>query len=409
MPGYKRKRGDAWQLQVYKGRDPETGKKLYYRETFRGTDYQADKRLAEIITDMDRQEFIEPTKITLYEFCIKHYLPGVKGDLEEGTYDEYESIIKNHIKNDPIAKFPLSRVELQHIEGYKVRKLNGKRADGREGTLSPKTVKNHLICIKAIFSYACRLRVLKWSPAQYVTYPKITKFKPTTWTEEQAGRFLDVAFWDRFYFLYLLGVFYSKRKGELRGLRKEDVDLNALTASIRQSVRKSGNSAKFKNLKDEDSEHVLELEQWMVPFFEREFAERAKEKLAFGEGYKDHGLVFASYNGNPVKERTLNEHFEKIIKRAGVPEIRFHDLRHTCITIMLKRGWSLKHAQERAHHADIRTTGNNYSHITPDMNRDVNHDLAKALKLKVNTGEVLEFRPLDKINNARRTKKASQK
>ena len=61
---------------------------------------------------------------------------------------------------------------------------------------------------------------------------------------------------------------------------------------------------------------------------------------------------------------------------------------------MLKRGWSLKHAQERAHHADIRTTGNTYSHITPDMNRDVNQDLVKAFKLKVNTGEVLEFRLL---------------
>jgi integrase len=402
MPGYKRKRGDNWQLQIYKGRDPETGKKLYYRETFSGTAFQADKRLAEISTDMDRQEFIEPSKITFYDFCINHFLPGVEADLEEGTYHEYESIIRNHIKNDSIARINLSRVELQHVEGYKVRKLNGPRADGREGHPSPKTVKNHLICIKAIFSYACRLRVLKWSPAQHVTYPKITKYKPVTWTEDQARTFLNAAFDDRFYFLFLLGIFYSKRKGEIRGLRREDVDLKALTASIRQSVRKSGYSAEFKNLKDEDSEHVLELEPWMVPFFEREFAERAREKLAYGEGYNDRGLVFASYNGNPVKERTLNEHFEKIVKRAGLPEIRFHDLRHTCITIMLKRGWSLKHAQNRAHHADVRTTGNTYSHITPDMQRDVNRDMAKALK--VNTGEVLEFRSMDKIQNAKRKK-----
>ena len=408
MPGYKRQRGKdgrTFQLQAYKGIDPETGKKEYYTETFRGTDYQADKRLAEITTDLDRNEFIEPTKFTLYEFCIKYYLPGVKGDLEDGTFEEYSGIIKNYLKNDPLGQMIMSDIKLRNIEQYKIRRLNGPRVDGKPGTLGPKTIKNHLICLKAIFTHACKLEILSHSPVQYVTYPKITKFKPVTWTEDQSQKFLDYAFHDWFYFLFLLGIFYSKRKGEIRGLRRLDVDLKALTASIRQSVRKSGYSAQFKNLKDEDSEHVLELESWTVPFFEREFAERAKEKLAFGEGYNDLGLVFASYNGNVVKERTLKEHFDKIVKQAELPEIRFHDLRHTCITIMLKRGWSLKHAQERAHHADIRTTGSTYAHVTRDMHQDVNRDLTKALNVKVNTGEVLEFRPLNKINNARRSKK----
>lgn len=408
--GYKRKRGDSWQLEVYRGLDPETGKKIIYRETFKGTERQADKRLAELETDKDRGELIEPNKTLFYKYLIDIFLPGVKGDLESGTYEEYEGIVKNHIKNDPLARMRLSDIDLIHLEQYKIRKLNSPRVDGRKDKngnplpLSNKTVKNHLIMLKAAFSYACRMRILKYNPAQYLTYPQITKFKPVIWTEEQAGRFLDVAFWDRFYFLFLLAIFYSKRKGEIRGLRRQDVDLQALTASIRQSVRKSGYSAEFKNLKDQDSEHVLELEKWMVPFFEREFAERAKEKIAFGEGYNDNDLVFASYNGNPVKERTLNEHFKAVIKRAGLPEIRFHDLRHTCITIMLKRGWSLKHAQTRAAHADERTTANIYAHVTPDMQRDVNQDIAKALKLKVINGQVLEFRPLDKINNARRKK-----
>jgi len=120
----------------------------------------------------------------------------------------------------------------------------------------------------------------------------------------------------------------------------------------------------------------------MVPFFKREIAARAAEKLAYGPGYSDNDLLFASFNGNPVKERTLDKHYKRIIERTGLPVIRFHDLRHTCITIMLKRGWSLKHAQTRAAHADIRTTGNVYSHVTPTMQRDVNRDMTKALKIK---------------------------
>lgn len=409
-PGYKRKRGKSWELQAYNGIDPETGKKDYIYETFHGNAYKASKRLAEIITNIDKGEFVEPNKTPFIKYLVDTYLPGAKMDLESGTYEEYAMIVEKHIKPDPIARMRLSDIKLIHLEQYKIRKLNSPRLDGKKDkngkllNLSHKTVKNHIIMLKAAFTYACRMMILKYNPAQYLTYPQITKYKPVIWNEDQSGRFLDTAFEDRFYFLYLLAIFYSKRKGEIRGLRKQDIDLKALMASIRQSVRKSGYSAEFKNLKNEDSEHVLELEPWMVPFFEREFAERAKEKIAFGPGYNDNDLVFSSYNGNPVKERTLNDHFKAIVKRAGLPEIRFHDLRHTCITIMLKRGWSLKHAQNRAHHADERTTANIYAHVTPDMQRDVNEDMTEALHLKANTGEALPIRPLNinQLNNSKR-------
>jgi integrase len=101
--------------------------------------------------------------------------------------------------------------------------------------------------------------------------------------------------------------------------------------------------------------------------------------LAYGPGYSKNGLVFASYNGNPVRETTLNEHYKAIIKRAELPDMRFHGLRHTCITIMLKRGWSMKHVQVRGGWSDIKTPGNIYSHVTTTMQRDVNADMAKAL------------------------------
>jgi integrase len=264
-----------------------------------------------------------------------------------------------------------------------LKKLKDKRKDGKKGKISSGTVKNILIALKAAMVYAVRLHILKNNPAQYLTFPKIEKYHATVWTEEEAKNFLDTASNDRFYFLFLLAIFYSKRQGELRALKKVDVDLERLTASIRQTVRKSGYSAQFKDTKTEGSAQVLELEKWMVPFFEKEFADRAAEKLAYGRGYSKNGLVFASYNGNPVKETTLRDHYKQIIERAGVPKMRFHDLRHTCITIMLKRGWSMKHVQVRGGWSDIETPGNLYSHITPTMSRDVNADMTKALGIKI--------------------------
>ncbi len=387
MRGSMKKRGaDSWRISVYKGINLETGKREYYQETVIGKK-KAEARLNEVVAEMDKQEFVEPSNTTYGEFLVNTYLPAAKADISEGTYEDYNSIIQNHILKDPISKIALTKIEAQHIERYKIKMLNTPRLDekkdkdGNPIKISPKTVKNHLILIKASFVYTCELRILKYNPAEYVKFPKVPKYKAKTWTQEEAVRFLEAACHDRFYFLILLGIFYSKRKGELRGLRKRDVDLGALTASIYQKVRKNGYKARYGDLKTDSSECVLELETWMVPLFEKEFAERAAEKLAYGPGYNDNGLVFAGCTGNPVDEKTLARHFNKIIDQAKVPRIRYHDLRHTCITILIKRGWSMKHVQVRGGWADIRTPGNIYAHITPEMQKDVNADMTLALKI----------------------------
>lgn len=84
-------------------------------------------------------------------------------------------------------------------------------------------------------------------------------------------------------------------------------------------------------------------------------------------------------------KKTLARHFNHIIERAGVPKIRYHDLRHTSITIMLKHGWSMKHVQVRGGWVDIWTPGNVYAHVTPEMQQDVNADITKALKIKTSS------------------------
>jgi integrase len=382
MKGSVVKRGEnSYRIRIYKGKN-EAGRSIYHQETFVGSLKEAEAKAAEVIADMHRGEFVEPSKLTLYEFLKDPWLPHIEADDDEATYANYVGYVENHIKDDPIAKIKLSNLELLHFENFKLSLLKSKRKDGREGKISPGTVRNILIAVKAAMVYACQLHILKFSPAQYLKFPKVPKFKPTIWTEEQSKKFLEFAANDRFYFLFLLGIFYSKRKGELRGLREIDVDLEKLTMSVCQQVRGSGYSAKFKDTKTDESVQLLELEAWMVPFFKKEFADRAAEELAYGRGYSKNDLVFASYNGNPVREAKLNEHYNKIIKRAGLPEMRFHDLRHTCITIMLKRGWSMKHVQVRGGWSDIKTPGNIYSHVTPVMQRDVNADMTEALGIK---------------------------
>ena len=393
--GSKTRQGEnSWLIKVYKGKNLKTGISEYHRETVKGDEKAAEARIAEVTADLHRGEYVSPSKLKFYEYLKNTWLPLSKTEISEGTYEEYLNVVDNHIQNHPIGKIPMSRLDLIHIDKYKIDKLNSPRLDGKKDKdgnpilLSPKTVKNHLIAIKAACVYACRLKLIKTNPAQYAEFPKVPKYKAQALDVAQANRFLEVAYYDRFFFLFILAIYYSKRKGELRGLRKQDVDLESMTASVRQSVRKSGYSSQFKDLKSADSEHVLELEPWMIPYFDRESAERAAEKLKYGPGYSDNDLIFASLNGNPVKERTLTEHYNKLLDRAGLPRIRFHDLRHTCATIMLKRGWSMKHVQTRGAWADIKTPAKTYAHITPDMQKDVNQDLNEAFNINGLTNRI---------------------
>lgn len=387
MKGSKTKRGsNSWLISIYDGIDPATGKKKYIRETFRGDAKEADKRIAEIITDRERGEYVKSSKQLFGDFLFNTWLPAKKTSVAIGTYEEYKIIVENHILKDPIAKVRMTDLELSHFDGYKIRKLNA--------GVAPKTVKNHIIAMKTALNYAVKgLKILKYNPAQYVENPYVPDFIPHTLNEDDGAKFLNASIDDRFDFYFLLSLFYGKRKSEILGLRKRDIDIKNLSMSIIQGVTKSGYKAIYGNPKTKETRKNLPLEPWMVPLFEYEFKKRAEEKAQYearhakkAEGryknpYVDHDLVFASYNGNPIDKKILAEHYKNILKKAGLSEdIRLHDLRHSCATILLKEGVSLKLVQERLAHADIKTTGK-YSHAIPTMQNDVNRQMTKVLQI----------------------------
>lgn len=384
--GYKRKRGDVWQLQVYKGINPETGEKEYYYETFRGTERQADRRIGEIETDMERKEFIEPSKLTFYEYLINDFLPHIEMDATIGAWEEYHGITENHIKGDPLGRTTLTDITTRHVEAYKRRKLQAPRLDGRPGTLSPKTVKNHIIMIKAAFKYACVLGMFKVNPVQHAAFPKVPKFIPGVLNEDEALRFVEAMAKNKHYLFFLLAIYTGMRQGELRGLRWSDVDLEKCIISITQKVRKDGNKAIYGDPKTEESVGTVSFDPEFIPLFERhrrEQIETMAKCAALGMEYKDKHLVFAGLTGNPLDRKVIDRNLKLILKQADITKhIRPHDLRHSCATLLISQGVHLKTVQERLRHADIRTTGNIYSHVLPKMQEEANRKMGKVLNFE---------------------------
>lgn len=194
--------------------------------------------------------------------------------------------------------------------------------------------------------------------------PRAEEIRPLD--REQVRVLLDATRGDRLEALYVVAVTAGLRRGELQGLRWEDVDLDAETLQVRRTLSEPKGGYVFEAPKSGKGRNIR-LTQRAVVALKEHRRRQLEERMEHGALWQDHGLVFASGIGTSLLGGNLNRSFKAALQRAGLPEIRFHDLRHTCATLLLRQGVNPKFVQELLGHADISLTLNVYSHVLPDM------------------------------------------
>lgn len=189
-------------------------------------------------------------------------------------------------------------------------------------------------------------------------------------SETEARVFLDAAarFGDRFEPLYVLAITTGLRRGELLGLRWNDADLERGTLRVGRSLVREGGSHKLGETKTRRGRRQVNLTPRAVAALKAHRKRQLEESVKLAGLYKDRGLIFATNVGTPLNpENVVKRSFKPLLKRAGLPEIRFHDLRHTCATLLMGRGVHPKLVQELLGHATIAMTLDTYSHYLPSM------------------------------------------
>lgn len=173
---------------------------------------------------------------------------------------------------------------------------------------------------------------------------------------------------DRLEALYVVAVTAGLRRGELQSLKWEDIDLEARfpTLQVRRTLSEPRGGYIFEAPKSGKGRNIR-LTQRAAAALREHRKRQLEERMEHAGLYSDHGLVFPSSTGAPLLGGNLNRAFKATLARAGLPEIRFHDLRHTCATLLLRQGVNPKFVQELLGHADISLTLNVYSHVLPDM------------------------------------------
>lgn len=246
-----------------------------------------------------------------------------------------------------LGNVKLSKLTPAHLQGFYRSKL--------DAGLSPRTVQYLHVVLHRALKQALRWGLVTRNVAEAVDPPKVHKKEVTPLSPEQARAFLEAARGDRLEALYVLAVHTGMRQGELLSLRWEDVDLEAGVLRVRGT-------------KTARSRRTVKLSQTALDALTSHLTRQLEEIDRVGSMWQENSLVFATEIGTPLNRHNLvNRSFKPLLLRAGLPHIRFHDLRHTCATILLSKGVHAKFVQELLGHATIAITLDTYSHVLPGM------------------------------------------
>lgn len=345
------------------------------RYVYADTCEEAQEKLRKLLYERDRGLLADPGKQTLGEFLASWLRDVAKPSVRQRTYRNYAGVVNTHI-SPVLGGIRLVKLSPQHLQRF----YREKQEQGLTRTVRL----CHAVLHRAL-GQATKWGLIPRNPADLVDPPKVPKkeFKPLS--PEEAQRFLAAAEGDRFHALYVLAVTCGLRQGELLGLKWEDLDLERGVLQVRhqlQWVRAEGEERKGKKRaepkwvltepKSAKSRRVVSLPAVAVAVLKKHKAAQAEERLRMGEVWQDLGFVFCTSIGTPESPSNLRKRsFVPLLEKAGLPKVRFHDLRHTCATVLLAQGVHPKLVQEQLGHSQISLTLDTYSHVMPDMKREV--------------------------------------
>jgi integrase len=293
--------------------------------------------------------YVTDDQIKLGDFLNRYMEEVAIHRLRPRTYNRNLDLVSNHI-NPVLGNIRLSALRPDQVQSFYAVKL--------DSGLSSRTV----LYIHAVLHKALN-QALKWglvtqNVTDLVDRPKPDKTTFKTWSPDEIHRFLAAVEDHRWYPLYMLAIYTGLRQGELLGIHREDIDLERGIIHVRHQVSAiRGQGLTITEPKTEKARRPVTIPESAL--------EVLKQHLQIID--EGPGLIFTTSTGRPISPRNILRHFKLVINEIGLPDIRFHDLRHTHATLLLAAGVHPKVVQERLGHSQISLTLDTYSHVIPSL------------------------------------------
>ena len=316
------------------------------------------EKLTKAIADRDGGLLYDAGNITVGEYLDRWLNDSVRDTVRQRTWERYEQFVRVHL-TPALGKIKLAKLTPAHVRGLYRDKLNS--------GLAPRTVLHIHRAFSKALKQAAADGLIPRNPAAPVKPPQPRGEEIRPLNREQVRVLFEAASGDRLEALYIVAVTAGLRRGELQGLKWDDLDLEAGMLQVRRTCSEPKGGHIFEAPKSGKGRNIR-LTQSAVAALRRHRRRQLVERIYKADLWQEQGLVFPSTVGTPLWGGNLNRAFKATLQRAGLPKsTRFHDLRHTCATLLLKQGVNLKFVQELSGHADISLTLNVYSHVLPDM------------------------------------------
>jgi integrase len=358
---------NSYTIVLNLGCDPATGKQKQQWISIKGTKKDAERRLSDLLHQIDTGTFMKPGKTTLGEFLERWLKDYVWPNLAPRTAEGYETIVRRHLIPN-LGNISITHLKPEHLQKYYSEMLSSGRCGSSSG-LSAQTVRHHHTALHKALQTAVEWGLLSRNIADAIRAPRAERQEMQTWGEEEVTLFLEAAKPTPYYAIFYTALFTGMRRSELLALRWQDVNFMLSQVYVSRGLHQlRDGSFIFRSPKTAKGRRMVALPPSAIlvltAHYEKQKLERA---LMGGKALSTDDLVFSTLEGKPLRPNTITRAWTIIAARAGLRVIRLHDARHTHASLMLKQGIHPKIVQERLGHSTIAITLDTYSHVSPGL------------------------------------------
>ena len=372
-----RKRKDGrWEGRYTAGHDPATGKTIY-KNVLGKTQAEVKEKLKRAIEDSAKLDMSKVGQYTVGQWMDVWFENYAKIKVRPSSHQTYRGYIENHIKPN-IGSIPLNKLTSLELQKFYKKLLGNGRVERIESKkqpkgLSAKTVRNINQIISSALNLAIEQKLLLTNPADACALPKLEHREMKTLPVEQLASFLREAKESGVFEMYYIELATGLRRGELLGLKWSDIDLEHGNLRVQRQIARIDGEIVEGPLKTKNAYRTLPLSADAIDVL------KTQKKKCGNSQY-----VFPSPTGGPISPDSVLHMLHRVLKRAGLPKVRFHDLRHTFATLALQNGVDIKTVSGMLGHFSAGFTLDTYAHVTTSAQKEAANTMGGVLRVAAN-------------------------
>lgn len=370
---------NSWTITIELPKDTKTNKRKQKYYTIRGSKKEAEKFLTEKLRELDTGLLISTNKIRFDDY-LDYWKDKTFENLEITTKEGYVQKIDKHIK-PYLGNIYIEDLKPLHLQNFYEEKLKNGRID-KKGGLSPRTVLALHRIIHSALQQAVKWQLIIRNVAEAVEPPKAKKYKAKYLTDKQTEELINKAKGTDIYIPIMIAIYTGARRGEVLGLNWNNVNLEKGIIKIVDNLCTTKSGLIVKEPKTGSGVRTIAISKTLVDILKRYKVKQIENKIKLGRLYQENNMVCCYEDGRLFNPKRFSAKFHELLERNSLPIVRFHDLRHSHASLLVKLGIKPKVISERLGHSNIAITMDLYSHLYEEADMEVANKFDKLISIK---------------------------